>query len=73
MGMPTWSLIVVADQEYRLPVGKDKSTAQAALAEAREFIGKMGTVTIADQLALEARTIKSVRILESPDSRSASF
>jgi hypothetical protein len=65
--MPTWSLIVVADQEYRLPVGKDKSTAQAALAEARGFIGKFGTVTIADQLSLDAKEIKSVRIVEAAD------
>jgi hypothetical protein len=66
--MPTWSLVVVADQEYRLPVGKDQSIAQKALAEARNFIGLTGTVTIADQLALDARAIKSVRIVETPDS-----
>jgi len=69
--MPTWSLIVVADQEYRLPVGKDQSVAQAALAEARQHIGGIGTVTIADQLSLPAEAIKSVRILETPDARRA--
>ena len=73
--MPTWSLIVVADQEYRLPVGKDESTAKAALAEARNHIGKNGTVTIAEQLSLRAEAIRSVRIVETPDGRTttASF
>jgi len=66
--MPSWNLIVVADQEYKLPVGKEKATAQAALVEAREFIGMNGVVTIADQLSLEAKTIKSVRIVQKPDS-----
>ena len=65
--MPTWSLIVVADQEYRLPVGKDRSVAEKALGEAREFINMNGVVTIADQLSLDARTIKSVRIEEKSD------
>lgn len=65
--MPTWSLIVVADQEYSLPVGKDKAVAQAALVEARNYIGMNGTVTVADQLALDARAIRSVRIVEIAD------
>ena len=62
--MPYWRLIVVADQEYSLPVGTDKATAQAALVEAREHIGMNGVVTIAGQLSLEASTIKSVQIVE---------
>ncbi len=65
--MPTWTLIVVADQEYRIPVGKDESVAVQALAEARTHIGKNGTVTIADRLALRAESITSVRIEEKPD------
>jgi hypothetical protein len=66
--MPTWTLIVVADQEYRIPVGKDESTALKALAEARGFLGKNGTVTIADRLSLRADRIVSVRIEEHSDS-----
>ena len=65
--MPTWTLIVVADQEYRIPAGKDESVAVEKLAEARGFIGKGGTVTIADRLSLRAETIKSVRIEEKAD------
>jgi hypothetical protein len=65
--MPTWTLIVVADQEYRIPVGKDESVALEKLTEARHFIGRNGVVTIADRLALEARSIKSVRIEEKAD------
>jgi hypothetical protein len=67
--MPIWTLIVVADQEYRIPVGKDESTALKALADARAFIGKNGTVTIADRLSLRADKIVSVRIEETPDAQ----
>lgn len=71
--MPTWSLIVVADQEYKIPAGKDEAVALKLLAEARDFIGMTGTVTIADRLSLRAEKIVSVRIQETPDHRSASF
>jgi hypothetical protein len=62
--MPTWQLVVVADQEYRIPVGQDESVALQALADARNYISKNGTVTIANRLALEAKRIISVRIEE---------
>lgn len=65
--MPTWSLIVVADQEYRIPAGKDEAVALKHLAEARNFIGMTGTVTIADRFSLDAKRIVSVRIEEQPD------
>jgi hypothetical protein len=65
--MPTWTLVVVADQEYRIPVGKDESVAVSALAEARNHIGRNGTVTIADRLSLRAEKIVSVRIEEQAD------
>jgi hypothetical protein len=65
--MPTWTLIVVADREYLIPAGKDESVALQALAEARQHIGKLGTVTIADRLSLRAEKILSVRIEEKAD------
>ena len=65
--MPTWTLIIVADQEYRIPAGKDESVALRKLAEAREHIGKYGTVTIADRISLDASKIVSVRIVEVPE------
>ena len=63
--MPTWKLIVeTTTGKHAIPVGKDEAVAVKALAEARQYVGMNGTVTIADRLSLQAQYIVSLRIEE---------
>lgn len=71
--MPYWKMSVVTNnREYTIPLGSDESVALRELAEARKNIGMVGTVTIAERLALKAEDIVSVQIAEVARSKDAS-